>query len=465
MDRKRGRRIVLGSVALGALLLGIDLGRAASDPASFPWAWLALGTSVWIAIVLAAACLLGDRGARWLRPAPCVPASPAGTRPAWRTPIWVGILTLGFAAAAGTLLVASGIGAHGDEVRQLGGAVDTHALITRSGAVSLPIEISPYWAAAGLIGRGGRMDTLLAGRLVSLASVAALVAIVAWASGRKAGTAGALVGGLALALSPTAVFSSIRLTEDALLMLLFSSGWILLVLSADRPRLWPLAGLIAGMAGAVKGTGLLLVPVIPVALVAEGRVDRRSWPWLAIAIACAALPLLPAAVLVAQGTCAIKGSDLLGLLPLHGPEALRAASSSSIPEFPGWGASILARAGILTVGDIAAGIAMSMKPPQLWILLVLAIAALRRRYAGAHAAALLAVVLPALGMLAWKGGDAARPFYLLGAPAALVLGVHAREAAAALKRSPSFLLVAALLAGASIVGLVWQVIALVGRSP
>lgn len=136
-------------------------------------------------------------------------------------------------------------------------------------------------------------DWTVAGLLISLVSGA--VAVVALARLAGLGRADAALAGpraaAFLLLSPTAVFLAAGYTES--LFLAFAlPAWL-----AARNRAWPLAGLLAAAATAVRISGLFLAAAILV----EFLLAHRGHPWARRlrALPWCALPALPAAAYTA----------------------------------------------------------------------------------------------------------------------------------------------------------------------
>jgi hypothetical protein len=161
---------------------------------------------------------------------------------------------------------------------------------------------------------------------------------------------------------------------------------------------------------------------------------------------------------------ASRESELLGLLALHGPEAMSAAQAGRIPPFPGWIETILGTVGIMRVGDLVVGSVITFKPFQLWMLPVLIVPMLLHRDGPVRwtLASLLAVVCLLMGITGWKSGDSAVPFMLLGPVAATLLGADAVRIGAAIRRSAALAIAAGLIAASMIAELLYRSLAPLG---
>lgn len=436
----RPRAAALMAIVLAAGLAVLDLVRAPGIPGPFPWAWFAVSCAAAL-VVVGCVWVLADRRRREriagaLAGLAGEPAVDAAER---RRAVVAAIASTTVLGAIGLVLVLAAVDTcTGDDTKTVEAALAWHAHIPGGTGRLLPAEPRPPWMLAGLLSGGTVAGALLAARLLSLACGLGITLVVSLAAGTRAGPAAAIASAFALILVPNMIVASSYASEDAFLLLAFGGGTLLVLAFPDRPRIWPLVGLLAGLAGACKATGVVLVAVLVVALVVDGRVGRRTWPWLAAAVLAAAVPLLPHAYhLLWQGEVS-RDSELLGLLTLHGPQMTRAKMAHDIPPFPGWGRLLVDTVGIMRVGDIVTGAIICFKPTQLWILPALVVPAVAdpRPAIRRGLMAILVVVLPVLGLLGWKTGDAAEPLFLLGPAAALMLGLNVTRILRTLRRRP-----------------------------
>jgi 4-amino-4-deoxy-L-arabinose transferase-like glycosyltransferase len=346
--------------------------------------------------------------------------------------------------------------ATGDDTKTVHAALAWHGFVFSAARDTMPAEPRLPWMIAGLLSGGTVEGALLASRMLSLVCGFAITLLVSLLAGTRRGPRAAVVSAFALVLIPNMVVASSYASEDVPVLLLFGAGSLLLLHAMDRPVLWPLVGLLAGLAGAGKATAAALLPVLALALILDHRIDRRTWPWFAAAVVAALIPLLPQAYYVLWLGRVSRDSELLGLLTLHGPEITRAKMAHDIPPFPGWGRLILDTTGIMRIGDIVTGAFINFKPMQLWILPVLVVPAVLDRNVTTRRvlASLLLVVLLLLGILGWKTGDAVEPFYMLGPVAALFLGRNLDAIIDAVRRRTGLVLLVVAMAAAAIAEIV-----------
>jgi 4-amino-4-deoxy-L-arabinose transferase-like glycosyltransferase len=444
---------LLGAAGLAALDVLRELGR----PTPFPWAWFTVSCAAALCVVACISLIASpDRRNRLVAAIAGLTGSPPEHHRIDGSERRRAVIA---AIASSLVLVAIGlVSVHaapdtptGDDTKTVHAALAWHVFVFSGARDAMPAEPKPPWVLAGLLSGGTVSGALLAARMISLACGFAVTLLVSLAAGTRAGPLAAIASAFALILIPNMILACSYASEDAPLLLLFGGGALLTLRAMDRPRLWPLIGLLAGLAGSCKATAVALLPILVLALILNRRIDRRTWPWLAAAVVAAVIPLLPPAYYVLWLGNASRDSELLGLLTLHGPEVTRAKMAHDIPAFPGWGRLILDTTGIMRVGDIVTGAFINFKPTQLWILPALIVpAVLDRRVALRRIlAALLVVVLPLLGILGWKTGDVVEPFYMLGPVAALLLGRNLDGIIRALRRRRALVvLVAAMLAAA-----------------
>lgn len=435
-------------VTLGvAALAVVDVVRGLVVPGSLDLAWLALSAAVTPLLLVPAALLANParrrRAVRWLygivgKPEPPGPLSAGSRRRAL-------VVSLGATALlvllASLYMMSTGTDVSGDEGKAVDAALQYHRLFS-SGQMqespSTPSEPRPSWVLAGLLSGGEASRALLAGRLISLLCGALLMFLVSWEAGRRAGPAGSVLGAVLLLVDPYLARFSSLFTDDVLVALLVASGAILALRSMDRPWRWPPVALLAGLAITVKSTALALLLAFPMALAWDGRIRPSRWGPALASLAAAMLPLLPLLWLILVQEQTTRDTELLGLLTLHGPEIGHALDAQSIPAFPGWGSLIVQQLGLMKVGDLITGAAMAFRPTQWWIAPLVLVPALihpvekERRLL----ASMLVCSLLVLGLVGWKGGDASRPFHLIGHLAALFTGIHARTFLGALRRRP-----------------------------
>lgn len=143
------------------------------------------------------------------------------------------------------------------------------------------------WLVHALVG-----DSLVALRLTSLAAMlvaTVLVALIAreLGAGVRTQAAAALVWALSpYALGAGSLFHPTWLDALCWVALLYV---MLLALGRERPRLWLVAGAIAGVGLEAKYTIAILLAALLGALLATGqrRLLRTRWPWLGVAVALA----------------------------------------------------------------------------------------------------------------------------------------------------------------------------------
>jgi 4-amino-4-deoxy-L-arabinose transferase-like glycosyltransferase len=376
-------------------------------------------------------------------------------------------VTLALAILGAVLIARAPATATGDDRKTVSAAMRWHDALLADGVPSgrpMAAEPKPVWILAGLLSGGTAGGSLRAARSVSLACALLVTLIVCLTAGRRAGPVAALVAGVALVVNPAMWRACSYASDDAMLLLLFGAGTLLVMRALREPRLWPLVGLMAGLAGTCKSTGVVLVVVLVAALVGSRRIDRRTWPWLAAAVVAALVPLAAQGYWVLVQGEVSRDSELLGLLTLHGPQAMAAMDAKRIPEFPGWARTLLDTVGLMKVGDLVVGSVIAFKPFQLWMLPVIGVPAvlLRDRDQRWVLIALLVAVCFVMGLTGWKTGDSAVPFYLLGPVAAVQLATNADAVLTALRRNAAVRIVIVLLVAAMVAELLYRGLAPLG---
>ena len=206
-----------------------------------------------------------------------------------------------------------------------------------------PVTAWIGWAVHALFG-----DSLDALRLTSLAAMLAATVLVALMT-RELGGSGRTQAAAALvwALSPyglaaASIFHPTWFDALCWVALLYV---LLLALRRDRPRLWLLAGVIAGIGLETKYTiGFLLAALLIALLITDGRrILATRWPWLGLVVA--VLLLVPNLVWEAQH----------GWASLHFVSSQNAATASDNPPATYLAQQLFLGAGILVaaVGVVA----------------------------------------------------------------------------------------------------------------
>ncbi len=205
-----------------------------------------------------------------------------GARSSLRGALLAG-LAAGAVKAAITLPLVGRYGWHRDELYFLAAA--KHPSL---GYVDFP----PVTAWVGWLVQATAGDSLVALRLTSLAAIVFVSLMVRELGGRRGAQLGAA---LAFALTPYVLTASAIYHTTWLDLLAWSALlYVLLrVLGRPEPRLWPLAGVLAGVALETKYTvgALLIALLFGLLLTPSRRLLATRGPWLAAAIA--ALILLP----------------------------------------------------------------------------------------------------------------------------------------------------------------------------
>lgn len=449
------------------LLLAImDLARTALDPSSLSIGWFSVSLGVG-AVVLGVVTVLShgksrrvliDRMIRHLAFSSSVsrPGRAEKRRALFAAVLGASVL-LGLGCLALPRLPHTPMG---DDEKPASAAMGWHDAFAGedSDSPGMPAEPKPTWVLAGLLSDGTMAGALHWSRIIALVCGVLAVLMASVPAGLRAGAGAALASSFALVIVPNVIMKSTYASEDTALMLFSGASLMIILHSVDRPRLWPLAGLMAGLAATCKLNGLFPLGVLVAALVWNKRVTRRSWPWLAGAVAAALVCMIPLAVHMLGTDEPTRDTELLGLMMLHGPAITRAKATGQIPEFPGWGMILVHTLGIMRLGDLLTGAFINFKPMQAWILPAILFPALassdptRSRVLWS----LLIVGLGLLGVVGWKTGDAAEPCLLMGPPAAYLLGIHWPDLMNTLRRRIWARLIAVLLAFLALVEIAFR---------
>jgi len=434
------QQITKGLCLLGVLLAGADLAKGAIFHEPLDWWWFSASVALWSVLVGGFVVLSRPGRARSILSKTERIAGVPGKR------CDDGINRPVLAAVAAVALITALVGGafvhhvNGQHVPRYDGddcavrsALTWHRAIFDADVVGGFAEPRPTYIVAGFLGGGQEPSTILAGRVISLASAVSLVVLIALYTGARGGWPAALLAGIMLQWDLTHV--AFKFTEDSAFILVFSAGLLSTLVFIDKPRYWPVVGFLAGLAVSLKGSGVCLPATFTLALVLNRGIRLATLPHLCATVVAAAIPLGPNVYWVLTLGHETKGTQLTGFLELHLPEAIRAlwidyypnAPNAPLPVFHGWGQVLWNRVGLMTVGDLAAGAAIAFVP-RAWIAAVLLLAAIVRRSSpeGKVLLAHLAVTGMFLGLLGWKLGDTADPFPILGPAAAMYLGLHGR---------------------------------------
>jgi Dolichyl-phosphate-mannose-protein mannosyltransferase len=213
-----------------------------------------------------------------------------------------------------------------------------------------PITAWIAWVVHRLFG-----DSLDALRLTSLAAMLGATILVALMTrelggGPRSQLAAALVWGLSpYGLAAGSIFHPTWFDVLCWVGLLYT---ILVALRHDRPRLWLLAGLVAGLGLETKYTIAFLLAALLVALLATdgSRVLATRWPWLGLAVAL--VLLAPNLVWEARH----------GWASLHFLSSQNAKTASDTPPATFIGQQLFLGAGIVVAG---AGVVALWRTPRL----------------------------------------------------------------------------------------------------
>jgi hypothetical protein len=464
---------VIATAVAAALLAGIDVGRAVARPESTSWPWFAVSCVV-AAFILAVVALLADASRR--RRLRDGLADIFGRFDPREGPDRLRdgrVICIALAVGAALTVVALALIARapqrpmGDDEKTVRAALHWHdALLGEDGPRVYPFadEPKPVWILGGLLSDGTPRGVLLAGRLLSFVFAFIVTVVACLAAGRYGGPSGALAAGGALVLNPAMWEASSYASDEGMLLATFGIGALLVPAAIRRPALWPVIGLAAGLAGTCKTTGAALLVVLVVTLAVTGRISGRRWLWLIAAVVITVALLAPHAVWVLVQEEVSRDSELMGLLTLHGPQAMQADVDGSIPPFRGWIPTFLSTVGIMRVGDVVGGAILTLRPFQLWMPLVLGVTAVLHcdRDDRRFLASLLLVAGFVLGHTGWKGGDSSVPFYLVGPVAAVALGRNVSGFASALARSSGVRAAAGLMAATMVLELLYRAFAPLG---
>ncbi len=118
--------------------------------------------------------------------------------------------------------------------------------------------------------------------IVSFAPLATYLGALAFV-----GAAPALLAALMVTLNLPLHYYSTAVFCEGLLLVLLAPAVLLLAAGFRRPRLWPVAGVLWGVAYLTKGTAMLVAPAFVLGLLVQRRGLRSKWLWMAAAAALA----------------------------------------------------------------------------------------------------------------------------------------------------------------------------------